>query len=214
MRTTISCTFAAAITVSSAVAHAEECDVGIGDVGMGFVLPMRGCDYLLHGDVTFGSYFDVEGGSFLRGSTELGLLRKVGGPGARWHLGPVAEFGFAGLDDDFGGPRQTVQFGPRLKLRYWLPVPDDMLVFDAALGPSVDFSDAPAVDNVARVGGYADVGIGGHGLAGLFVAAEYFGPRDDMRLGSETRVVAGVRMTTGALLAIGMAALCLRAGGC
>jgi hypothetical protein len=193
---TIACVLSVSLHGSSA--SAGGCEIGVDDVGFGFLIPEHDCAHTIHSDVTFSAYTTDWNSVFVRGSVEVGALEQVGG--SHFHVGPMLEVAGSGWrGDDFEHVFPTWEIVPRARMRYWLPPGDDdpIMVLDAAIGPVLAFSQGAQGQWVGRAGGYAEIGLSGHGFMGGFVAVEYLSGDPLAGVGRETRFIVGAKMTAG-----------------
>ncbi len=154
----------AAIAFAAPARADGDCLVETHGVGLGFVIPSRGCVQTVDADI----FLSAVSGNFKhfgpRGTVELGYLHQV--PGIDdWHLGGV--FGVSGTDLlASNSSLSAVDFTAGLRSRKWF---GDWFLFDAAAGPMV--SRAVETGHV-RPGGFVEVGMSVHGAGGFFFDVE------------------------------------------
>jgi hypothetical protein len=209
------------VCLSAGWVQAAGCDIGVNDVGFGFLMPEYDCAHTIHADVTFAAYTTDWNSAFVRGSLEVGALEQIGGDSSHFHVGPMLEVAGSGWSaDEFEQLFPTWEVVPRVRMRYWLPPGDDdaLIVLDGAIGPVLAFSEGPLGAWVGRAGGYAELGLSGHGLMGGFVAVEYLTGDPLAGIERETRFIAGAKLTAGGfiigVILLPLAYVCGQGGGC
>ena len=175
--------------VSLAPPARAECDVGKNDVGLAFVWAERDCRHNVHADMRLAAYKSSASSTWrvLLGA-ELGLLERI--DETRVQVGPVLALGGAGMSTDWGTRFDEFFLSPRVRARMWMV--DELLTFEAALGPTIHWNQAPFGDWAKRAGGYVEIGPTYHGVAGFFVGTGYIAPGGG--LPGDWRTTVGLRM--------------------
>jgi hypothetical protein len=202
-------------------ARADDCELGVNDVGLGFVVPWRGCAMTMHSDVSFAGYTTNGRDWFMRGAMEFGVLEQMGGDDSPFHLGPMLEFASSGWsaeseEDPHVAP--TWEIVPRVRARLWVPPSDDdaLMLVEAAVGPAFAITEGFGGEWVGRAGFYGELGFSVHGFAGGFAAFEYLSGDPLARIAPEPRFMLGAKMTLGGFVLIGLIVVgaCAESGGC
>lgn len=192
---------ALAVAAISSPARAD-CDVGKDDVGLAFVWGEQDCRHNVHADLRYGLYKSSASPTWkTQIDGEVGLLERVGR--TRWQIGPVIALGGAGIANDWQGGADEFYVSPRVRARMFML--DEWMTFEAAVGPTIHWNQAPRGDWITRTGGYVEVGPTAHGVAGFYVGTSYIPPGGDALapLPGEWRHTVGIRMnlTFSAILA-------------
>ena len=200
----------AGVLVSFAVrsAHADDCELSVNDVGLGFVVPWRGCAMTMHSDVSFAGYTTNGRDWLMRGGMEFGVLEQLGGDDSPFHLGPMLEFAGSGFSTDaYVLPNWEIV--PRVRARLWLPPSDDdaFMLIEAAVGPAFAVTEGFGGEWVGRAGFYGELGFSAHGFAGGFAAFEYLSGDPLAGIAPEPRFMLGAKMTMGGFVLIGLIVL-------
>ncbi|MCA9536524.1 MAG: hypothetical protein KC593_22730 [Myxococcales bacterium] len=200
-----------AALLRSTPAAAQECDVEVNGVGLGFVFPEEGCQHTLHMDLTYGFYTrQHDPGVFTSLGAELGFLERI--DGSFFQLGPVVSFTGAGAKHDWEGDFDEFAIAPQIRGRLWML--DGWATVEMAAGPDVRWMQVLGGEWMSRVGARIELGPTFHGVAGIYVGTSYIPPRDD--LPGEFRTLFGFRanLTAGGIAALlgGGIYACAKAG--
>jgi hypothetical protein len=169
------------------------------------VIPSRGCPLVVYGEASAalervtGDGPDQDLG---RLGVELGILPSADAFG-RMHFGPSFEIAAEGWDGLAGGRLQSWLLVPKIRARIW--VREGWIAFDGGVGAALALR-RRAIEpdpgrELRRAGLQVDLGVTGHGVAGLFIAAsQLFDPQQVS--GPELHWIFGVRASLGATAAV------------
>jgi hypothetical protein len=169
------------------------------------LMPARGCPLILFGEASAavervtGDGADQDLG---RLGIEIGVLPSADAFG-RMHFGPAFELAAEGWDGLAGGSIQTWLLVPKIRARIW--VREGWIAFDGGIGAALALrrreTEPDPRRDLRRAGLQIDLGVTGHGLAGVFFAAsQLFDPQEVD--GPELHWIFGVRGSFGAAAAV------------
>lgn len=182
---------AAAVATAPATARAgDDCLVEVGGVGLGFVIPDRGCKGTVLTDVQLAAATTNWSDFAMRGTAEVGGMWAIPDHQPA-HFGAVVAVSGTTANEDDPSSRASADVAALMRARYWLPPfdPGMSMVLDAAAGPAVLIPTGQPF----RYGGYFELGASLHGMLGVFVAAQPTVSSQDQTI--STRYAIGAKTT-------------------
>ncbi|MBL9021826.1 MAG: hypothetical protein JNL21_06475 [Myxococcales bacterium] len=189
---------ASAIALTAGAARAaDDCMVEVDGIGLGFVIPDRGCKGTVVTDVQVAAATTDWSNYAVRGSAEAGGMWALPEHEPA-HLGATLAVGGTSPYDGAESAGPSVDVAPLLRARYWTPPlgGGPSIVLDAAAGPAFLIPTGEAF----RYGGYFELGASLHGALGLFFGVSPTVSMRDQTL--QTRYSIGAKTTAVGVLIV------------